>query len=864
MKKKFGSNRQGSVLLAVVCMTLVCMALATMTLATVNATMQASNQNVQKTQAKVTAEKVLTEFMGHYVPKSDGVENADGDLIPPTGKEFYDDLAALAEGHNETNPYVIGISMEGDTDFESNYGDVSLNLYKQGSYIKVKSTCTFGRKTETASICFKKTPILTNIPSNTLSANSGGNLISGIASPVDGDIYLEKDPSATYSWIGVTNGGKYRSHIYSEYNFLFNTTGASMNDVTNKNFAKDVNEIDPTDPLQDRYYYHDTDYFQQAPTLTVDGYISSANNNTKIQTTVGKTNIYRKNSDDYANVEEYNKSELSNKDGYVYAKKKLLLSMNTLKIGSEGRPIDMYSHGAYFGEIPYSINGNTNNDEKAVIYEGFKDSPFIMQGGGGCTDDNFGFYGNFYSYTGDQPYFQNGDVVIDIGNNSGPIIHGDCYIEGDLYLLNSSITVTGSLYVKGKIYYGKNSGSVVETTGVAQISGGKIVDITPSSDLNGRTFPNDFIKVSGIDPETGAQRADTEKYGTSINPNKQRNKLPEDGYDPAQNVTDSKRKGLNMYKESSPNQMFHDSAYDATMTKEDGTVVDLKEAAMEISDKYAEAMGNTLATSGVAEDYDGDNTIKIVKKSVRLTPDEVTGDTTHKYYIKLTDSDIVICLPIGDDLNYAKYRIDRSEVPDGQTHYVYFMFYDPNDLNKCYYLKPEDAVNKYHYTVPAADDNPIINIYQRNNQKMIIADTAPILKMHSGLSIPQLFEEPTENDFENSGEKTEYGKCFTDSGIQNYSMILLPDNSKYIFKSGNGPIVIESLLYGPNADVEFIGSNTIWFGKVNCRSFKCPNDIKSGMIQEVREAEGSVLNHVKAKNASDDSEGELTIQYYEY
>lgn len=890
MKKKFGSNRQGSVLLAVVCMTLVCMALATMTLATVNATMHASNENVQKTQAKVTAEKVLTEFMSHYVPKSEGITNAAGDLIPPSGKEFYDSIYEkyIKDDPDITadDPYIVNVTMDGDDDFASNYGNVKIKIYPVASTqleFKVEAECTFARKTETASVSIVSKPPKTNLPSNTLSATAGAENYDDVAIPVDGDVYIEKDNSSDKKALGFNNSPVFTSHFYTDYSLYNQSSGLEFKDLVNKNLPADTEEG------KKEGYYHPlkdgSEYFVQAPTVTAAGYIRVENSGFKITTEVGKTNVDRKNSDDYANAYDYDSTELSNKDGYIYAMKKFVFNYNEPQIGSAGRPIDMYCRGAYFGPVPSKINGvDTDRGEIEDIY-GTMQNEYTQR-------DYKEFYGNFYSYKGDfkdpaNPsgalQYQNGDVVINEGTNDhGPTINGDCFIDGDLYLLNSRLTVTGTLYVTGKIYSsssGAGTGNAV-TDATAHIEWDSTANKYIVKAESG-TFPSNRLFVGGL--------------GNQIDRSKERNNIPADGYDPAQNKTGESRTGLGVYTQSSPNQMFYDSTYpnypDGAAPKADGAT--LKAVAKNIADKYCEAMSrdlySTYSDGNVSDvfEFDGGYKVPIINTSVRLTPDQVngkfdpvnktTGDNIQQnYLINLKDEDIVICLPAGRDewgnvINKARFRITRS-TSAGKSAFVYFMFYNPQNPNVCYYMSEGMSYTHDGFTCNGTNETATVELDAGNHKGMVIADYSVLQSL--GLEGQANFADGLNlsvSDDELKNAKTNEAGASLAARLsnklceaKNYAMILVPDNGLYVSKTNN--VSLEAIVYGPKADFQLEpNAPGVTFGRVFCRKFYGGGDrSKTVTIREVKEADGSLLDYVEYKNQDENSKNVFKIQYYQY
>lgn len=126
-------NRNGSVMLAVVVMTMVVLSLATICLSVVTKTAKATSRNVQRTQAKITAEAALKEFIDGYKQGQTDDPAVDNDKI-------YERLSSIASGHTKSNPvvYKVGLTGETDDDFAHNYGATEIHIYAvSGTSFKV-------------------------------------------------------------------------------------------------------------------------------------------------------------------------------------------------------------------------------------------------------------------------------------------------------------------------------------------------------------------------------------------------------------------------------------------------------------------------------------------------------------------------------------------------------------------------------------------------------------------------------------------------------------------------------------------------------------------------------------------------------
>ncbi len=718
MKRKFQKNREGSVLLAVVCMTMVCMTLVTIALSTVNYTTKASSRNVQKTQAKITAEACLTEFINSYTP------DVDGDGEPDPDKTDYSDLQALATGHNSSNPNIVTVTANGDPNFNQNYGETRLLIYTEDSGFRVKAETTYGSQTQTASVYFGAVVNAPYTPTDTLESSNGNTYRDGAATPVDGDIYLEKptgyDPTKEpkdYITIG-SNTGYFYSHIYSEYS-LFLNSGSKMKDVTNKTYTNNYMP-NQTKPAGDGV----SKYFQQAPTIITDGYLTM-DNGCSISSDVGKTKIpvnsagtsdeLRVNKDDIP-LSDYNdetKYEYTNLDGFIQVDKKWIQASSSscdFNLGTPDSKIDLYTHGMYIAGIPSEIDGVANG-EKYVIQEVYPDKSF---GGDGASQPQT-FYGNVYCYEGTSgtsaALYQDGNLYFCSDQGKTITVDGDLFVEGDIYLATGSnlgqeakLNINGTLYLAGEIHLCTYSGGKMTTIETAKVVG----DGLKAYDTDGNELP----KTAGISGGSTSRilnyvfpNSET-KFSSNINKSG-RNEFPVAGYRPSTATKNTTRTHLSeIYGEASSNKIFNASLNPSSTMEE-------KNAAKDLGKKYAQALVRPYKANKVIryqtktgvtnnlyeENYADMSNVILVNASMSFKHDDLHSGK--KFLVRLTDEDIVIALPAeilsGDVSVVSRFRIDTTHADAGV--YCYFMYYDesqaiPEDQLAanvdCLYLSEED------------------------------------------------------------------------------------------------------------------------------------------------------------------------------
>ncbi|MGN0633486.1 MAG: hypothetical protein ACI4JW_06410 [Oscillospiraceae bacterium] len=800
--KKRSMNQKGSVLLAVVCMTMVCMTLATIALSVVNYTMKASNRNVQRTQAKVTAEAALTEFIDYYRTQAGG----------------FDDLLNYASGTSRSTGTEIDVNMVGNTEFESNYGDCKMYVYRYGTGFKVDSVCSFATQEQTASVFFNVEVETPYIPSNTVETSNKASITGGVATPVDGNVYLERDDTDPTNprHLALSNSALYKGHFFSEYNIDIFNSGTYIEDGLNKTGTTN--------------FYHPDANFMQAPTLTVDGYVVATNSGSGIRTTVGKSTVDGKNSDDYASEDEYRAAELANTDGYIYTFKKLIMCGNAFQVGTNTRPIDVYCRGAYFGPVPSKLKGVTTDREE--ILEAFD---------GSLPEYDSRVYqinGNFYSYKGQAELLQSGDLVL---NRSDLVINGDLFVKGDIYLLNNSYIEANTVYCEGTIYTCDYNGDVISQCQIVAQPGGGYA-LSGTANITGN--------VSNMIDTTNVVR----------------NRIPEVGYDPATGISSSTRKGMSVYDGCSSNDMF-DISINGTLEEQAAT--------KNIAEKYAMAMTRDLdsdyvALSGATEPVKTQLTsnIDVIHASVKLGTSDIANN--RKYMVQITDEDIVIALPMASIITYpwggtglsstinSIFRIDRSQNVTGNNYFCYFVFYDPDEPAKCFYLDNDySGVTRdgVYYTFTGTTNEERANhtiCFTKNNGTgdLLVADFAAV---YTGSGSDYTMDYQAVNNGCTMPNITAY---------KNYIMYLVPDYTEFQLGATGQPSFIQGIVYALKSDVTIGGPNqNKIFGQVKCATFNPPADHKIGVVQDMPIADESLLGYVGYKNSSNTS---VEIQYYEY
>lgn len=711
-------NRKGSVLLTVVIMVMVLFTLTSICLDVIHHSTKVSSRNVQKTQAKLTAEKVLTEFIEGYKEAKELEYSNPGD--EDKKKNLFADLMTYANGATQTSPKIIDVSMVNQTtnavqsDFDANFGKTELHIYMTStSSFVVESVCTYATQTQTASVLFESTSSRNRVVSHTVESQLG-KLIGNqqLTNGIDGSIYIEKSDldDSTYKKLSRTS---LKAHIYSEFSVRFDDA-YTMKDMTNTTHGQNDFDSPATD-------------FDQAPTLIVDGYLTVMNDSNVIGTQVGKIDANKK----VPGQTGYDSTKLGNYDGFVKIDKKLILpKASSIQFGQTDtsaadyakNQIDVYTHGIILGGIPSGDAGDHNFELEAEEIRSV-----FPQGGAGVeeglwnyqTNSETKIHGNVYAYIGHDNEgnpidSQDGSIVLMSLNKLK--VDGDVFVEGNVYFFTGDgghgVIDCKNFYCEGDIIVAEKENfpgdnmrySIKESTIKTYKIGtdGKIYD----SSGNEATDMYNYIKV----PAGGTR-------SNAIDRTKVRNEFPKKGYD-AQSGYVQEKTLSQLYGDCSANDIFTMSIEgDHTVTHTD----EYKTAAKEISSKYAEAMlrkfvvdPTTHKVTSTSQYKKKDNSLaKVVvddplntspdcplgsysngekyctyyiNASIKLTPEQcapMTGlfSNIHhiNYSIVLTDEDIVIALPLGQ--TGAKFRIDRDGVDPAHPVFVYFMYYDPNKMD---------------------------------------------------------------------------------------------------------------------------------------------------------------------------------------
>ena len=437
MKKNSKKNQKGSVLFTVICFTTVLMILTTTALSVSSYANKVSTTNVKSTQAQITAQNCLDSYLETFLDAS-------------TGKYDYSEIAKIADnddgGHYEASPYEFTVSMSGGS---ANVGDCKIKIFKSSSsgYV-VKCEATYGGKTESASAFFDG-KVVKNYQSENAVETIGG-VTSSVNFTTDGDVLVESKDEKDVFVAGIGSQSAVKGNFVARCNLMIGQ----------------FNDVPITDTVDEK-----------APTLKTLGYLFFTGS--KINTLAGKSQDASGN--------------YTNEDGYMYSDKKIIFARkNALSIGEESKPIDVYSHGIYFGYVPkfapdfndIKSVANLANTKYTAGYPAPTDENPTQNLG---QDFDKTINGNVYSYKSSGN--NNGDVYISIDNNAG--INGDLVVDGDIYLVKGTkFTVTGNLYCTGNIKIMSSDGTVSEQKSALDLNGandygllhwnGSISNIKPS------------------------------------------------------------------------------------------------------------------------------------------------------------------------------------------------------------------------------------------------------------------------------------------------------------------------------------------------------------------------------------------------
>ena len=542
-----------------------------------------------RSQAQITAEHYLEQYLSTFptVTGSDGQPRYN-----------YDMLKQIA-GANEQNPATItisvmqkngssGVNVSNDSlvTTAAYGGNCTIYVYKSGTGgIVVKSVGDYNEQTGLASAYFYGETPSANLNKNAI--ETCGNYDVYETACVAGDVLIS-NPTPGVVTKFKNNNGAYKSNFKTNGNIINNNEDVRFRDTLQGN----------------------------APTITAEGFMYFYQ--LDIQTDVGKTDVNGK----HISNSGYDVDHLLNKNGYLNTDKKIFLEDSANKIGSSGKPIDIYCRGAVVGLMPSSAYGSYNasrvSDFKTEIETVFGRATHANNSG----DQKM--YGNIYCYKGASgDIYDDGDFIVNTQNSY--TINGDLIVEGNIYVNGATLRVTGNVYCAGSVH-----GTIMGTTG-------SIKSVSNSLPSDARAQKPAMNYSPGL-----YVYGDPEYENPTI-------------YSP-QN-----------YKSQNPYKMFQQ---DDEKTKH-------------FKSNFLAALGNKLGDPGVSTGYsNGDNVAGkdiTIKKSCRLTPDQITagsGIAGPRYTVLVDTTDVWILLPAVNNASnnkcMARFRVQNPK----NGHHVYFVWYN--------------------------------------------------------------------------------------------------------------------------------------------------------------------------------------------
>lgn len=821
MKRR--QSRKGSVLLSVVCFTTVLTILATTALSMSHVANKTSNKNVRSTQAEITAENYLQQYLMTFTG---------------TGNDKYKDLQTLAASGTETSPQVVNVSMTTASGTAVNsQGDCSIYVYKKGSSVYVKSVATYAGEEEQALAVFSSS---SGTPWKSVNALEAVGKIdtNGVSAPVNGTMIIESsDPTAVTH---LKNDAQYQTHLYIENNVYIDSK-LYMEAVNNKNDS--------------------TNNFRQAPTITCLGYLSLYNE-PEFNVTDGAPKTDIKGTRGVSGV------ELSNKDGYINVDKKIIMYPKENKMGTSSTPMDIYCRGAYIGGVPNqkNIDGtyffqDTDTIIKAFTEQDSSGNITVWNGwlGGyhslGTQNGKFSMYGNFYSMkSAGSGTNQNGDLVL--VNGQPMVVNGSLFVDGDVYIIdNASIEVTGDCRITGKIYFGydRTKYAVINSDGTISCfkddGTGNFVSDTDTG--NGSTYKKctDKIKVTGT----------SSVKSNSVATSKERDVVPALDYDP---YTFGTRQSLKvLYADTTPNDMYQETdqkevkyikkKYDAALNTD---ILSMSYDRVDTNTGLATTVNSAVTdypkisvdTSDLTKGYKSIDEVYnyFVNGGRKLTingsckiPENVWKTQNVQITVNVTDSDVVVLIPAKGSDSYkqsdgnwttntsfeGKIRVNTTAVTG--KHFCYFMLYDPT-ASEDYYSRTVDSSSSY----------PIIAF---NNGSVVYGD--------------QLTDNPS--DIPGTSNFGKYNKLKdtttgTNATTDNRIMFLMPNNSAMIL--GSNDVKVQGTFYGPQADLQYNHNGSMLYGQAKLRNFTKTFDGKAMTIEDIFPAESSILDYITFKHPTNE------------
>lgn len=420
--KKRNSNRKGAVLFTVICFSTVMLMMSSSAISMASYSNTVSTNNLSKTQAQISAENYLSEFMKSVEDTTAGSTNN------------YSAIIDLASGHTYTNPKVINVSTTNASGDNANVGGCTIYIYPVTSSpdtIVVRSEVSYGKQTDVASAVFTKKTVdfdTTNVVESGDGIGNGSNALV-----TEGDSLVESTSPTSYTYLHNSQA-KSVGNYYCQNNFI-----AGYN--TNTSYISSIADV-----------YGD----QYAPTVMADGNIfwtqGQIQNKTKSGTVATKVN---------------------GKNGFICTQSKFIYTQGG-SIGEDStddaKKIDVYCHGAYFGGAlnkAYISKIATTVPFIANDYEEWKDAAVGTNSWdhinlGSNTNDVSKLNGNVYCYQNGSDT-TSGNFVVTANNTS--TINGDLVVQGDIYLYNNSrLKVEKNLYCTGKVYHISWDGALEELT----------------------------------------------------------------------------------------------------------------------------------------------------------------------------------------------------------------------------------------------------------------------------------------------------------------------------------------------------------------------------------------------------------------
>lgn len=780
------NSKKGSVLLSVVCFTTVLTILATTALAMSHIANKTSNKNVRSTQAEITAENYLLQYLKTFP------------IDTTTGKVDYSKLDGLATANGGLGTtQVVTMTQNGGSAVES-HGTCTISVTKNSSGdILVKSVATFAGEEETSVAHFSgqvSNPYESNNAVETFGGVTGGDVGVGY----EGDLLLEGSPTDTVKMHNTQASVK--GNVFTNSNMRFSyTTTTSISDTTEGT----------------------------APTLTVGGYLFLEQ--AKMTTTVGKRDGLGKIPG--SNGFSYTTNGYGNYDGYILCDKKIIFSFQN-EIGESGKPIDLYCHGAYFGDV---YNPNNPTDVSTIM--GITDS---VSNSNPCGSIN----GNLYCTIGNNPSIQDG--TLSIKQNSGAKVNGDVYVQGDIYIWDYNkcpLDITGTLYCSGQIHVeheGQIYNFVIDNTNnVSYISGGVSTKV---ADAKARIKAAGGFKNSA---PTGTRATfprldyDPSKYDPVKSPNPIRsspsvyqNKTPNDMYDDASyNGIKGTTGDINV---KTAYQTAWNNPTDATNT---WITVNGVEKTLEdfLSEKVQEKIEantdkNQFNQWNVANDLRNEiNNLHIktfsFKESCRFNLSTISRVHINKTYKNNggTGDDITFDMDIdvfaSDIMNHSNdytFRVDMPETKD----VVVILPQNNNYMNMVVdFTRPRAAGNVYNTTDSGTKipDNKTFTTVPKNFCYFMLDAGLTAAAYDNGSASNWNFVDCKITDDQNTNLPSAFAAT---KDKANNIFMLAPDNCNVYMKAQQSSYGIQAVLYGPKAPLKLVGpaNTTVLFGQALIKS----------------------------------------------